>query len=302
MFMSRSAMVSLFALTALFLSPISEAHAALLTAGDIVKVVRQEPDGQRTYGGAYQGEDSLGPMPGPLWGGGEFALYKKVMSNGGSTVEWEYLFRTFCLQINEVIILGEEMLVAGIGDRTVSWKNGSTPLSDAIDFLYASYRTDDWFGVDFVNDNDDWANAFQQAIWHLDNGLKRDDISQKAKELVDYSLAMTDGLYESQGVQALNLFHVSAANLKSGTFVSQFDAANPATWPSTQDPKSQFYYRQDLLFWEEPTPTIPDPGPLPDPEPGPNPVPEPGALGLWGLMLGMVLLGRSRWMRSRPSA
>jgi hypothetical protein len=299
MFMSRSAFVSLFAVAALLCSPGPQANAALLSAGDIVKVIRQEPDGQRTFGGAFQGSDSLGPINSGLWGGGEFALYRKVVSGDTSTVEWEFLFRTFCLQINDVISMNEPVLVAGISDRTVSKNDGANLIDSATDFLYSSYRSGDLatFGLGFIYDNDDWANALQQAIWHIENGLELSKISQKAKDLVQLAQDMTEGFYPVQGVQALNLFIVSAGNLNNNTFVDQFDASDPATWPSMKA-----YYRQDVLFWEEPT--IPDPGPLPDPEPGPTPapIPEPGTLVLWGLMFGMVAVGQRRWMRSKRSA
>lgn len=250
-----------------------DASAALLTTGDIVKVTRRLPDGNSTVG--------------RVGGGGEFALYKQVAAD-----DWEFLFVTFCAQMNESISMGQHMVVGALSSVTVGKNKTMNPLDIPTDFLYSGYRTGDLsFFTNFQYDNTDWANALQQAIWHFEDGLT--DISTKAWELVNAANDVTSGFYESQNVQAINLFLWTTPQ----SDLDVFDPYDTSTWPRNG------LIRQDLLYWTEslegpdpgPSPGPgpgPGPGPDPGPDPGPNPVPEPGTFALWGMLFVLAAGGK----------
>lgn len=262
----RSRMCAVLAVLGLFLSVSANTASASLVAKDIVRFTRTG-----NYGGAY--------------GGGAFTMWKyNAQSNS-----YDKLGETFCLELDEGVQTGVDFKVGGISTKAVLGgrnTNQGDDLDFATDLLYKRYtegtldQVDLGGGTYFSYDSNRWNNAFQAAVWEIEDERDDDDFSDdwrykyKAKKLRDWAVSQTQNETKYSGlVWALNLFDISASDAD----IDAFDPYDQSTWGHLVNK-----HKQDQLWYQQ------------DGNSG-SAVPEPGTMATWfGLAAFGLVLGRAR--------
>ena len=244
----------------------SSLQAGILSKGDVVYL-----DRTGTQGGAL--------------GGGEFAMWKQNLD-----LSWQKLaIPAFCIEYNEHIGLGvaNKMIVGGVSDRAVyggvGGHSGSAPntydmLDNRTKFLYEKYATNygsstGWGDTNFTFDYNSnvWANAFQEAVWNIEQE-RTNTLSSEAQKLVNFSSGKS-----GSGVFAVNLFAINTPT----ALLDQFDAFNPNTYSGLEN-----YRKQDQLFYSPGGTAF-----------GNSAVPEPASLVVWLGLLAPLAKCRSRFSK-----
>ncbi|MFN7891628.1 MAG: hypothetical protein ACK5OC_15155 [Pirellula sp.] len=242
-------LICFFALTLSLVA--NSCFAGSLSKGDVIRLDRLN-----------------GAVPGSNSNGGEFSIWKQV-SGGG----WEFIAKTFCLELSEFFVLGESLKVGAVSGS--SFFNGTNPptadpLAGTTKFLYDSYMqgTLSSFVSGYQYGNADSADALQKAIWAIEGeraltGTGNDILAQS---LIDSATAqVAANPTRSYPVLVLNLFAFDTPD----ALLNAFNPLDSSTWAALQS-----YRKQDQLYY----------------------APEPASLTIF--VLGLTLAGANR-IRSR---
>lgn len=202
-------------------------------------------------------------------GGGEFWIEKEI--NGYGSNQWQRVNdavlgdsynKTFCLEYNEHISLGQRLIVAATSSAAylggMSAPNGD-PLGDNTKWLYEKYASGDLRNYNATITgwtNNKFANAVQSAIWGWEGEATATTDGAYLQSL--YSAAFKT----PNNVFALNLFadnattkgYIITGNLIGGV---KFSATDRSTWAKITNHRAQ----DQLLA----NPTVGNTPPVPEP-------------------------------------
>lgn len=172
--------------------------------------------------------------------GGEFSIWKQVGGN------WEFIGKTFCVEISEFVSLGSLYKVGGVSDRAVFGGGVSGDILDqTTKFLYNSYSNGTLasYGTGFTYGNVNSVDALQYAIWAIEGeraltGTGNDILAQTLINLATAQVATNPT--SDFGVFVLNLFDISTPD----ALLSAFDPLNVSTWSAVSA-----YKKQDQLYY-----------------------------------------------------
>jgi len=121
----------------------------------------------------------------------------------------ERIFSTFCLELDEILEIGQPFTVGGISNYASSGganTNSNDPLSDATKWLYWNYVTGSLNNLvpSYSYNNNAAASALQKAVWYLEE--ETTSVSGLAETLVNAALAPDPDRAYFGDVAVINLF------------------------------------------------------------------------------------------------
>lgn len=141
--------------------------------------------------------------------GGEFDVY----------IDGTYVITTFCLEKDEYLDYSNTFIVESISKTATGGgrnTNSGDPISAATQWLYWNFYSGTLSSVSsYVDNNNYWTNALQNAIWYLEEEIGTGDLGSKANALVAEANTAVSAGADLGNVWAMNITYASGKEAQS---------------------------------------------------------------------------------------